>query len=48
MTDAVTRVQVFIHATGIPAEQFLLSVPSERTFGGFGLLEDGVALLFEA
>ncbi len=34
MTSAVAGIEVFVHAAGIPAEQFLLLVPGERTFCG--------------
>src|SRR6266478_2256222 len=48
MTSAVAGIEVFVHAAGIPAEQFLLLVPGERTFCGHPLLNDGVALLLES
>src|SRR6266516_4136619 len=47
MASAVAGIEVFVHAAGIPPEQFLLLVPGERTFCGHRLLNDGVALLFE-
>jgi hypothetical protein len=48
VADAVTGIEVFIHAAGIPPEQFVLLMPCEGAFRGERLLEDGVALLFEA
>jgi hypothetical protein len=32
----VTRVEIFIHTCRIPAKQFFLPVPRQRTFGGAG------------
>ena len=48
MACAVTGIEVFVHATGIPAEQFLLLVPRQRTFGGLRLGEHRIALLLES
>ena len=47
VTDAVTCIEVFVHAAGIPAEHFLLLVPRQGAFGGQRLLEDGVAFLLQ-
>jgi hypothetical protein len=47
VTDAVTCIEVFIHAIGIPSEKFLLLVPGKRAFCRRCLLKDGVTLLFE-
>ena len=44
---AVTRVEIFIHTCRIPAKQFFLLVPRQRTFGGQGLCCDDFALAFE-
>jgi hypothetical protein len=48
VTDAVTHIEVFVHAVGIPAEQFVLLMPSQRAFCCHRVLEDRVSLLFEA
>jgi hypothetical protein len=48
VTDAMTRIEVFVHTAGIPAEEFVLLMPSQRAFCCHRVLEDRVALLFEA
>ena len=47
VTSALAGIEVFVHAAGIPAEQFLLLVPGERAFCSHRLLKDGVTLLFK-
>ena len=44
---AVAGIKIFVHARGIPTEQFLLFLPGERTFGGLGLGHDGIAFRLE-
>jgi hypothetical protein len=47
VTDAVTGIEVSVHAIRIPAKEFFLLMPGERAFRSHRLLEDDVALLFE-
>jgi hypothetical protein len=47
ITDAVTGIEVFVHAIRIPTEEFVLLMPGQGALRGERMLEDGVALLFE-
>ena len=44
---AMTRIQIFVHAHRIPAEQFLLFMPRQRTLIGQGLSHDLFTLGFQ-
>jgi len=48
MARAVAGIEVFVHATRIPAKQFLLLTLGERTLGGFRLMHDCLAFCFES
>jgi hypothetical protein len=47
MTDTAAGIEVFVHAIGIPAEEFFLLVPGEGAFCSHRLLEYDIAFLFE-
>ena len=47
ITDAVSGIQVFVDATGIPAEEFLLFMPGKGTLSCKSMLKDRMALLPE-
>ena len=47
MTNAMARIQIFVHPARIPPEQLLLLMPGQRTLRGLGLAENSLALLFE-